>query len=80
MTETEFQEIGKQVLNVKDPQNLVPPFLEHYHNWLGGHTKGLLQLEKGENSVKSWSMHRFVAFLYYMIFNHTSHRSCVCHP
>ena len=80
MTETEFQEIGKQVLKVKDPQNLVPLYLEHYHNWLGGHTKGLLQLEKGEKSARSRSMHRFVAFLYYMIFNHTSHRSSVCHP
>ena len=72
MTETEFQEIGKQVLNVEDPQNLVPLYLEHYHNWLGGHTKGLMQLKK---SARPGSMHRFVAFLYYMIFNHTSHRS-----
>ena len=77
MTETEFQYIGKQVLNVKDPQNLVEPYLKHYHDWLGGHTEGLVQLKKGRNPAGTRSMHRFVAFLYnnIMIFNHTSHRS-----
>ena len=80
MTETEFQEIGKQVLNVEDPENLVEPYLKYYHDWLGGHTKGLVQLDTGKEPAGPKSMHRFVAFLYNMIFNHTSHRSCVCHP
>ena len=79
MTEDEFLRIGKQVLAVKDPENLIEPYLKHYHDWLGGQTKTLTQLGDELGSVGIKSMHHFVAFLYNMIINHTSHRSCVCH-
>ena len=60
MAETEFQAIGKQLLTVKDPQNLVEPYLQYYHNWLGGHTKALMGLV--EDAARSESMHRLLPF------------------
>ena len=57
MTETEFQAIGKQLIKVKDPQNLVEPYLQYYHDWLGGHTKTLMGLVKEE--AKNQSMYSF---------------------
>ena len=55
MTETEFQAIGKQLMKMKDPQNLVEPYLQYYHDWLGGHTKTLMGLVK--EAAKNQSMH-----------------------
>ena len=75
MTEDEFLRIGKQVLAAKDPENLIEPYLKHYHDWLGGQTKTLTQLGGQLGGVGIDSMHHFVAFLYNMIINHTSHRS-----
>ena len=73
MTETEFLAIGKQLLAVKDPQNLTEPYLKYYHDWLGGQAKTLMGFVG--DKAGSASVHRFVAFLYNMIINHTSHRS-----
>ena len=57
MTEDEFLRIGKQVLAVKDPENLIEPYLKHYHDWLGGQTKTLTQLGDESGSVGIKSMH-----------------------
>ena len=92
MTEDEFLKIGKQMLlvkgfqnpemseaeiqAVKDPQKLAEPYLMHYHDWLGGHTKNLVSFIE-RNEVKSKSMHSLCCLT--IIINHTSHRSCVCH-
>ena len=57
MTETEFQEIGTQLLNVTDTQDLIEPYLKYYHDWLGGHTKALTQFKEYEQISKS--MYRF---------------------
>ena len=49
MTEDEFQEIGKQVLNVSnDEQNMTAPYLKYYHDWIGGHTKILTELSAAQ--------------------------------
>ena len=57
MTEDEFLRIGKQVLAAKDPENLIEPYLKHYHDWLGGQTKTLTQLGDELGSVGIKSMH-----------------------
>ena len=51
MTEDEFLQIGRQLLAVEDPQNLVEPYLKHYHDWLGGQTKTLLELVRKDKSM-----------------------------
>ena len=53
MTEDEFQDIGAQLLDVsEDKQTISVPYLEHYHNWLGGHTKTLKKLS-GDAKIAS---------------------------
>ena len=66
MTEEEFLKIGPQFLGEEDPQKLQVPYLKHYHNWLGGHTKTLVGL--GER-VEEKSMYRFCG-LCTIIINH----------
>ena len=51
MTEAERKKLQAK----KDPQNLVEPYLQYYHNWLGGHTKTLMGLVGPK--VVSDSMH-----------------------
>ena len=75
MTETEFQAIGKQLIPVKDPENLVEPYLQYCHDWMGGHTKTLMALVH-EEAVKKQSMHSLCClFVHHLIIDHTSHRS-----
>ena len=67
----------KKLLAKKDPQNLIEPYLKHYHDWLGGQTKTLVGFV--EDGARSDSMQSLCCLLYNMIINYTSHRSCVCH-
>ena len=71
MTEDEFLKIGPQFLGKEDPQKLQVPYLKHYHDWLGGHTKTLVGLGR---RAEEKSMYRFCC-LCTIIINHTSHRS-----
>ena len=52
MTEAE----RKAFLVKKDPQNLIGPYLKHYHDWLGGQTKtlaGFIKTKVGSKSMQS---------------------------
>ena len=52
MTEAE----RKAFLAKKDPQNLIGPYLKHYHDWLGGQTKtlaGFIKTKVGSKSMQS---------------------------
>ena len=51
MPEAELLEMRKK----KDPQNLIEPYLKHYHDWLGGQTKTLVGFVEG--GMRSQSMH-----------------------
>ena len=57
MTEDEFLKIGPQFLGAEDLQDLKGPYLKHYHDWLGGHTKTLVSL--AEEGAEKMSMYRF---------------------
>ena len=42
-----------ELLAEKDPQNLIEPYLKHYHDWLGGQTKTLVGFAEGTLVSKS---------------------------
>ena len=67
MTEKEFLDIGKQLINVTDPEGLIEPYLKYYHDWLGGHTKALAQFAE---EAQIDSMYRFLLPFCTMIMNH----------